>query len=372
MKKYIFLLLVIPAIGFAQVKKTPVKAKKTVVAKKVVKTPLITKLTKPADGFLIDGTVGGYPDGTPVTLLNGNNGAPEGNAVVTKGKFSFTGQSMFPDFKVLTFTGGAPFITLFLDNSLVTVNAKKDQLESAVIKGSASHDDFTKFMGIYKPYEKLFMGEPVTDTLVKKNAEQAFAKFIQDNKESYITPLAVYRHYQLTESDSLLEADFNSLGVMPKNSPIGGIIAKQIADSKKNPIGKPLADFSQADTSGNQIRLSSFKGKYVLVDFWASWCRPCRMENPNVVNVYTKFKDKNFTVLGVSLDQAKPAWLDAIKMDGLTWTHVSDLKGWGNEVAHQFEIVSIPQNFLLDPQGNVIAKNLRGPALESKLASLIK
>jgi len=372
MKKYLFLFLLMPAVGFAQVKKAPVKVKKATPTKSVKKTLATPTLTKPVDGFLIDGTVSGYPDGTTVSLLNGNNGAPEGTSVVTKGKFSFTGQTTFPDFRVITFTGGAPFITLFLDNSLVTINAKKDELESAIIKGSASQNDFAKFMGIYKPYEKLFTGEPVTDATVKNNAEQAFAKFIQENKESYITPLAIYRHYQLTESDSLMEVEFNSLGVMPKNSPIGGIIAKQIADSKKNPIGKPLADFSQADTSGTQVTLSSLRGKYVLVDFWASWCRPCRMENPNVVNVYTRFKDKNFTVLGVSLDQAKPAWLDAIKMDGLTWTHVSDLKGWGNEVAHQFEIQSIPQNFLLDPQGNVIAKNLRGPALESKLASLIK
>ena len=126
------------------------------------------------------------------------------------------------------------------------------------------------------------------------------------------------------------------------------------------------------DTAGKKISITSLRGKYVLIDFWASWCRPCREENPNVVNAYKKYASKNFTVLGVSLDQAKPAWINAIKMDGLTWTHISDLKGWQNDVAGMFHITSIPQNLLIDPQGKIIAKNLRGEALDNKLESLLK
>ena len=109
-----------------------------------------------------------------------------------------------------------------------------------------------------------------------------------------------------------------------------------------------------------------------MVDFWASWCRPCRMENPNVLASYNKFKNKNFTVLGVSLDKAKDAWIEAIHQDGLYWTQVSDLKGWGNEVAQQFKVQSIPQNFLIDPQGRIIAKDLRGEALDQKLKEVLK
>ncbi|MGI4806343.1 MAG: peroxiredoxin family protein, partial [Janthinobacterium lividum] len=133
-------------------------------------------------------------------------------------------------------------------------------------------------------------------------------------------------------------------------------------------------DFTQNDPEGKPISLSSFKGKYVLLDFWASWCGPCRQENPNVVKVYNQYKNKNFTVLGVSLDRpnGKDAWLKAIKDDGLTWNHVSDLQFWNNQVAKLYSIQSIPGNFLIDPTGKIIAKDLRGEELEQKLAQLIK
>ena len=131
-------------------------------------------------------------------------------------------------------------------------------------------------------------------------------------------------------------------------------------------------DFTQADTSGNLVSLSSFRGKYVLVDFWASWCGPCRNENPNVVENFNQFQNKNFTVLGVSLDRPgqKDKWLEAIHHDGLTWTHISDLQFWNNAVAKLYHISSIPQNLLVDPQGKIIGKNLRGPDLKAKLCEI--
>jgi peroxiredoxin len=137
-------------------------------------------------------------------------------------------------------------------------------------------------------------------------------------------------------------------------------------------IGKPAPDLVMPDVNGKNVSLSSFKGKYVLVDFWASWCGPCRAENPNVVNSFNKYKNKNFTVLGVSLDKDKAAWIQAIKADGLIWPQISDLAFWKSKAVDVYKFEGIPYNVLVDPKGIVIAEELRGDALEAKLAEVLK
>ncbi len=137
-------------------------------------------------------------------------------------------------------------------------------------------------------------------------------------------------------------------------------------------IGKPAPDIVMPDVNGKNVSLSSFKGKYVLVDFWASWCGPCRAENPNVVNSFNKYKDKNFTVLGVSLDKDKAAWIQAIKADGLNWPQISDLAFWKSKAVDLYKFEGIPYNVLVDPKGIVIAEELRGDALGAKLAEVLK
>lgn len=166
---------------------------------------------------------------------------------------------------------------------------------------------------------------------------------------------------------------YNGLNKEVRKSKEGVALKKTIDNFMAVRIGVEAPLFQQADTSGKMISLKDLRGKYVLIDFWASWCGPCREENPNVVKAYEQFKDKNFTVLGVSLDKAekRDAWIKAIKDDGLTWYHVSDLKFWSNAVAQLYSVRSVPQNFLIDPKGKIVGANLRGEALQQKLQELI-
>lgn len=157
----------------------------------------------------------------------------------------------------------------------------------------------------------------------------------------------------------------------PNNRSVQSFV-ERFAAIKPVSVGQTAPEFELNNPDGKLIRLSDFKGKYVLVDFWASWCAPCREENPNIVKQYNRFKDKGFTVLGVSLDDNQTAWTQAIRVDGLTWPHVSELKRWDSVVASQYKVEGIPASFLLDPAGKIIAKNLRGADLEAFLANTLK
>lgn len=199
--------------------------------------------------------------------------------------------------------------------------------------------------------------------------------WIGHHPDSYISVVQLRAIAGKNIDVSKIEPLFNGLSAEVRASVTGQDFAEAINAARYTSIGAIAPDFTEEDTGGRAVKLSDFKGKYVLLDFWASWCGPCRAENPNVVKAYNKYKDKNFTVLGVSLDGPGPAkksvWLAAINKDGLTWTQVSDLKAWNNAAAKEYSIRAIPQNFLIDPSGRIVGRNLRGEELEKKLAEVL-
>lgn len=282
-------------------------------------------------------------------------------------------------------------MSLFLEPGKIKIEVK-DSLKFAKVTGSTSQAAFEEFNKLQEPYdlksEKLneqymaFRKEKNEDGMNKVVAD--FEKLSEEKNEKFLypylqehstSPIALYVLNQYADYDidaKKIEPIFESLAEKIKNSPSGIAFKDRIEIAKKTGIGVYAMNFTQNDTLNKPVSLSSFKGKYVLLDFWASWCGPCRAENPNVVKAFNSYKDKGFTILSVSLDQPgkKQAWLDAIHKDGLTWTHVSDLKFWDNAVAKQYGIRAIPQNFLLDPSGKIIAKDLRGDELNKTLSEL--
>lgn len=282
---------------------------------------------------------------------------------------------------------------IFLEPGNIQVKAK-DSLKFAVVSGSKAQKEYEAYNKLMAPYDKRqetfgpryekFRNEK--DEAGMKSIQDEYQAMLKEKNEKVVKPyidahpsspiiLNILNSYVGYDIDPVVvEPLYDHLSVTNRNSPSGKALKNRIETAKKTAVGAYAMNFTQNDTLGKPISLSDFKGKYVLLDFWASWCGPCRAENPNVVKAFNQYKDKNFTVLGVSLDQdgKHQAWMDAIHKDELTWTHVSDLKFWDNAVAKQFGIRAIPQNLLIDPNGKIIAKNIRGEELNKKLEEVIK
>lgn len=314
----------------------------------------------------------------------------DSSAIDDQGKFSFTGSVKEPDYYRIDI-GNNEAVMIILENKDIDLQmASKNPMASLKIKGSPASQQYIDFHNKIQPRnqrdeyyqmlarnayqhqkpdsvrqmeEKIILLRDSTEAFVKAYIDSIFPSMAIFTMLNYIEP-SKNAPYLIELTDKLKKE-------MP-NSHYTIALEKEVQKLRTSVhVGMVAPNFALPDQAGKVVNLNDFRGKYLLIDFWASWCGPCRAENPNVVKVYNKYKGKNFDILGVSLDRAREPWLEAIAKDNLTWKHVSDLKGWESSVVPIYDLgTGIPRTYLLDREGKIIAANLRGPALEKKLEEL--
>jgi peroxiredoxin len=353
-------------------------------------TGQIGKLDKPAKVYL------DYMD-------NGSN--HEDSCMLVNGKFSFSAATsgIVTSRISLDHTGEGKPHSIYAPNSDViyiyfgkedVVFSSADSLINAKVTGSKVYDEFQAYnkqiggtiMDLTKAvnieFSKLSQEQQKDTTYVKAvdaryrrniaQREQKQFEFAKNNPNSYFGLVALSESAGAKVNVAKVGPVYKALRADLRGTDMGKELNQRIQAAGTTAVGMQAPAFTQNDVNGKPVSLSSFKGKYVLVEFWASWCVPCRAGNPNLVKQYQLYKDKGFEIVSVSLDNVKDKWVEAIKKDGLPWVQVSDLKGWNNEVGRLYGVRAVPQSFLLDKEGKVIGNTLRDETLNSKLAEIFK
>ena len=354
------------------------------------------------EGYTLTGTLSGeVADGTNVILKKvGENDQPFNvdTVQVQQGTFVFTGQIDLPEMHYVFVDKLLGYTSFVLENGDIALSAHKDSLGYAEIGGSKENDILTDFREESKVaseraasiQEDLRNAAASSDTVLinslREELEELGAeyeslemKYIKDHSDALISPILINRS-NATKGASAeeLQALYDGLSPRIKQTTEAKRISKYLEmkkqrekNAKNTDIGAKAPNFSGPTPSGENLALNDVLGKATLIDFWAAWCRPCRAENPNIVKVYNKYHDKGLNIIGVSLDRTAEAWTKAIEDDGLAWNHISNIAYFDDAIARLYNVNAIPAAFLLDENGIIVAKNLRGPALEAKVSELL-
>ena len=373
----------------------------------------IISCSKVKDGeYLITGTATGIENGKTI-ILQGQDPTTKmplalDTVKVENGKFEIKGKVTEPAFHTLILQGANGPIPFILETGEIKIAIDKDSIHKSKISGTYNNDEYVKFNeeltktqkalvdfqknntqkmqaaqqaqdtatinGLMKQYMKI-------QTEVQADSKKKYLAYAEGHPKSYISALIIQGMLGDPSTDvKKAEALYNSLDESLKNTAPGKEIKTKLGQAKMPAVGatappvgdaKWRSDFSAPNPEGKVISLKESLGKVTIVDFWASWCGPCRKENPNVVAIYKELHSKGLNIIGVSLDKEKSKWTDAIAKDGLTWTHVSNLKFWDEPIAAQYGVQSIPATFILDASGKVVAQDLRGPELKAKIIELL-
>lgn len=348
------------------------------------------------DMITLSGTVG-YPQSGQIILekFNGNTPSPYDTITLNDKDYTFSKQVKVekPGYYRLNFYG-KQFVPLILDKDDVTVNVDGNNQQGFFeVKGSRDHDFINEVQAMAQKFQNSEAVQSINERF--KAASQAGDEAMIDSLRNEYMALDKELKEQLKAKIDSLGASLGVVEILKSgryldkdehhdffvkyaaliekeipDSPIAQEFVKDVEQSKKLAIGQVAPEIALPNPEGEIVKLSSLRGNYVLLDFWAKWCKPCRMENPNVVRMYNKYNDQGFEVYGVSLDRKREDWLEAIEQDNLHWTQVSDLKFWNSEAARLYNVNSIPFALLLDPEGKIIGKNLRGKELENKLEEI--